>query len=379
ENTNLTQTINDLKSQLDSLLNASKIKKSTKDMSTGSNNNLPYGEDGQVISGDDLDSPTFPNDVPYKNLNPKETMQALGIANRMMGNLRANLQKEKSEKYELKELLDESREQIEAMRAAGFDDLTLLPNLSKSNNELTGEYSDMSDSDAFSTSSGKIRGNRPSSDWFKKTKRKPSGRSLLSRESADVDISEIMGEPGSYDDTSRNSDLRRGDTLVRRRVTEYEDISKQIADDDIVIHRGSSQSSKYGDAKSPSDVKSPNDVDGKSPSDVKGRTSTGSSHLEERSQNSNQNALSSKIDSSPTSPTSPTTRSIPNEIITPKEIRHIGVQTDSVERSDSMSTFGNKRGTSVFDDASQDSKTDPTNQHLTVPDKNENKRFTLDL
>ncbi|CAJ0907437.1 6377_t:CDS:10 [Entrophospora sp. SA101] len=52
-----------------------------------------------------------------KNLNIElETLKALNISNRMVGNLRANLQKEKSEKYELKKLLAESQELIEMMR-----------------------------------------------------------------------------------------------------------------------------------------------------------------------------------------------------------------------------------------------------------------------
>ncbi|CAG8525212.1 18540_t:CDS:2 [Dentiscutata erythropus] len=411
EKSDLTQTIDDLKSQLDTFLNASKIKKSTKEMATGSNNNLSYGEDGQVISGDDIDS-AFPQDLINKNLNAKDTMKALGVANRMIGNLRANLQKEKSEKYELKKLLIDSQEQIEAMQAEIYD-VTANPNQFKRRqiNNLPGELSDVSESDAVSTNSEKInKNNRPSSDWFTSDKSKRrlmserSRSSLLSRESADVDIipgededdetkeivearraealrklgdnnnvlsREIVGEPGTLDDdtyenSDKNSDIRHKDSVVRRRVTEYEDINKQIADDENVTRRGNSQS----EPRSPNDNKRRTDsessyIEDISPNDDKRRTDSGNSHIED---------------------SSPATRSISGEITIPKnisgkEFRNIGVQTDSGERSDSMTTFGNNRDTAIFDNNSQDSKIDPTSQsNLSVPDNNnENKRFTLDL
>ncbi|CAG8450933.1 4551_t:CDS:2, partial [Cetraspora pellucida] len=374
EKADLLKIVDDLKSQLDSFVNASKIKKSTKDTGTGSNN-ISYDEDGQIISSGDTDS-SIPQDSLNKNVNSQETMKALGVANRMIGSLRANLQKEKSEKYELKKLLSDREEQIEAMRVELYD---ALPDQSKQGNLEPGDRSIISENYLLSNDLEKInKDNRPSSSWFNKVKNNNS----TSRG--------IVSEPETFEDSRpRNSDLRYKDSVVRRRVTEYEDISKQNDDDESIIHR-SSQSSKGGEPRSPSDEKRRTDS-GNSLIEGEYESSTDSFATENESNSdskrgstkskreTNQDVLSYKIDSSPT------TRSIPKESTIIKTFVDKGVQTESKsERSDSMSsklTFGTNRDTMISDNIPHDSKYDQTSQTLTVPDNGnkDNKRFTLDL
>ncbi|CAG8491748.1 32759_t:CDS:2, partial [Racocetra persica] len=246
EKADLLKIVDDLKTQLDSFVNASKIKKNTKDTSTGSNNIL-YDEDGQIITNGDTDS-SIPQDSINKNLNTQETMKALGVANRMIGSLRANLQKEKSEKYELKNLLSVREEQIENMRAELYD---VLPDQSKQGNLEPGDSSIISENYLLSNDLDKInKDNRPSSE-VKAARRDEALRKLDNKSTS----REIVSEPETFDDSRpSNSDLRYKDSVVRRRVTEYEDISKQTVDDEGIIRR-SSQSSKAGEPRSPSDEK----------------------------------------------------------------------------------------------------------------------------
>ncbi|CAG8510720.1 23217_t:CDS:2 [Cetraspora pellucida] len=388
EKADLLKIVDDLKSQLDSFVNASKIKKSTKDTGTGSNN-ISYDEDGQIISSGDTDS-SIPQDSLNKNVNSQETMKALGVANRMIGSLRANLQKEKSEKYELKKLLSDREEQIEAMRVELYD---ALPDQSKQGNLEPGDRSIISENYLLSNDLEKInKDNRPSSSWFNKAKNKikAARRDEAFRKLDNSTSRGIVSEPETFEDSRpRNSDLRYKDSVVRRRVTEYEDISKQNDDDESIIHR-SSQSSKVGEPRSPSDEKRRTNsgnslMEGEYESSTDSFATENESNIDSKrgsaksKRETNQDVLSYKIDSSPT------TRSIPKESTIIKTFVDVGVQTESkTERSDSMSsklTFGTNRDTMISDNIPHDSKYDQTSQTLTVPDNGnkDNKRFTLDL
>ncbi|CAG8621192.1 15966_t:CDS:2, partial [Racocetra fulgida] len=339
EKADLLKIVDDLKTQLDSFVNASKIKKSTKETGTGSNNIL-YDEDGQIITSGDNDS-SIPQDSINKNLNAQETMKALGVANRMIGSLRANLQKEKSEKYELKNLLSVREEQIENMRAELYD---VLPDQSKQGNLEPGDRSIISENYLLSNDLDKInKDNRPSSGWFNKAKNKikAARRDEALRKLDNNSTSRgIVSEPETFDDSRpSNSDLRYKDSVVRRRVTEYEDISKTVDDEGII--RRSSQSSKGGEPRSPSDEKR--------------RTNSGNYPIVEGDEKRRTNSGNYPI------------------------VEDIGVQTESRgERSDSMSsklTFGDPTNPNNL---SHDSKNERNSQTLTVPD-NDDKRFTLDL
>ncbi|RIB13610.1 hypothetical protein C2G38_2197346 [Gigaspora rosea] len=229
EKTDLSKTIEDLQSQLEYLVNASRIKKKP----GSALNDIYYDENGQAIN--DLSDEGHPEallGLQNKNLNVEETLKALNAANRMIGNLRANLQKEKSEKYELKKLLADSQEQIEAIRNAEFD----VPVFNKTNRKIqqkksaTMGLSDIIESkepsnddefeegyqrrDGYSSEDYTIyseedsidKSNRPSSDWFStgtsntlskssRTSRISSQASLFKKRSgADESISDVEEE-----------------------------------------------------------------------------------------------------------------------------------------------------------------------------------------
>ncbi|CAG8448840.1 12196_t:CDS:2, partial [Cetraspora pellucida] len=84
EKTDLSKTVEDLQSQLECLVNASRIKKKPGVTS----NDAYYDENGQVISDLNGSHPGIPVALQNKNLNVEvETLKALNAANRMIGSL----------------------------------------------------------------------------------------------------------------------------------------------------------------------------------------------------------------------------------------------------------------------------------------------------
>ncbi|CAI2178463.1 1096_t:CDS:2 [Funneliformis geosporum] len=215
EKNDLMKSLDDLKNQFDSLQASSRIRKRTPEPGAVSSE-VYTDEFGQPLPSNDNDTSNgiIPAALQGKNLNIEvETLKALGVSNRMIGNLRANLQKEKSEKYELKKLLADSQEQIEAMRyETEFADPTAfgkkpkskrpkrlsessngLPNIDE--NEPFNDDDDSQDDNEYFEEQHLEDGdddveinknNRPSSDMFKP--RKPE----LSRKSKNSFVSSIM-------------------------------------------------------------------------------------------------------------------------------------------------------------------------------------------
>ncbi|CAH1760261.1 2146_t:CDS:2 [Entrophospora sp. SA101] len=114
EKSDLTKNLDELQTQLDNLLATKNLRKRGQDVATS--------VDGETDSSDPLNSgaagvsPTSSSTLPGSNLGKDDVMKALDTANRMICGLRANLQKEKSEKYELKKLLADNQEQIEILQ-----------------------------------------------------------------------------------------------------------------------------------------------------------------------------------------------------------------------------------------------------------------------
>ncbi|CAG8527607.1 9436_t:CDS:2 [Diversispora eburnea] len=215
EKSDLSKTIDDLKSQLTTIVATRNVRKRTPEPGATSND-IYLNEDGQPINVDgDLASnganATILSALQGKNLNVEvETLKALNNAKRMIDNLRANLQKEKSEKYEIRKLLADSQEQIEVLRSeTDFANPSLRKARKQNNKKAKNDLSDILENDSSSRdrnvedSQDEIeysadehdiisggdeddeeafinKDNRPSSDMFKPRSLKPD---LLSRNS----------------------------------------------------------------------------------------------------------------------------------------------------------------------------------------------------
>ncbi|CAG8613961.1 8022_t:CDS:2, partial [Funneliformis mosseae] len=483
EKNDLMKSLDDLKTQFDSLQAARIIRKRTPE--PGAVQNDVYTDEfGQPLStSDDTSNGAIPAALQGKNLNIEvETLKALGVANRMIGNLRANIQKEKSEKYELKKLLADSQEQIEAMRyETEFADPTAfgkkpkskrpkrssassngLPNIDE--NEPFNDNGDSQDEDEyFEEHSLEEDGdddmvinkdNRPSSDMFKprgwkhdlSRKSKNSMRSSIMSSKIDEDILGVEEEefdendeivaaqraealnnltklnrnpsisskssrlstdpnksiegPEFASDSKSIRDSKQRESVVRMRVSEYEDIlkhkSEPVNDGSFFRERKSGRykiinldtGEEYeeeikDDASSVDSFTSANEVN------LDSKRESAASKRE-----SNSKLASNRRSSIPT--TSIPTNSIPTtsdaftetETVPPKEFKEVSVQTDNVPeviRSDSLSTIHTGKFTfgrdTVYSNANE-SKDDPNARQsvLSVPeDNNIDKRFTLDL
>ncbi|CAG8731807.1 11827_t:CDS:2, partial [Dentiscutata heterogama] len=250
EKTDLSKTNEDLQSQLEYLVNASRIKKKP-DVTS---NDIYYDENGQAIG--DLSSEIHPGvlaALQNNNLNVEETLKALNASNRMIGNLRANLQKEKSEKYELKKLLADSQEQIEAIRNAEFD----VPILNKTKRKIQPKrstnmgLSDIIESkepsnddefgyqhrDGYSSEEHTIyseediidKSNRPSSDWFNtrrsNTLSRSSRSSRISSQASSLFKKRSMADESISDVEEENEDMDK--TQISETSIIDEDISSE--------------------------------------------------------------------------------------------------------------------------------------------------------
>ncbi|CAG8720442.1 9948_t:CDS:2, partial [Dentiscutata erythropus] len=231
EKADLSKTIEDLQSQLEYLVNASRIKKKP-DIAS---NDLYYDENGQAIG--DLSSGMHPGvlaALQNNNLNIEETLKALNASNRMIGNLRANLQKEKSEKYELKKLLADSQEQIEAIH--------IIESKEPSNdNEFGYQHKDGYSSEAHSIYSEEDiidKSNRPSSDWFDKSNRPSSDwfntrkSNTLSKSSRSSRISSqasSLFKKRSLADESISDVEEENEDMVKTQISESSIIDEDIS------------------------------------------------------------------------------------------------------------------------------------------------------
>ncbi|RHZ90036.1 hypothetical protein Glove_9g155 [Diversispora epigaea] len=156
EKNDLSKTIDDLKGQLTTIVATRNVRKRTPEPGATSNE-VYLNEDGQPMNVEgDLASNganvTIPSALQGKNLNVEvETLKALNIAKRMIDNLRANLQKEKSEKYEVRKLLADSQEQIEALRyESDFVNPALRKVRKQNNKKANNELSDILENDSSS-------------------------------------------------------------------------------------------------------------------------------------------------------------------------------------------------------------------------------------
>ncbi|RIA96933.1 meiotic cell cortex C-terminal pleckstrin homology-domain-containing protein [Glomus cerebriforme] len=423
EKNDLLKSLEDLRAQLASLQATRNMRKRTPEPGSDPNDD----EIGQPITSDnDISNEGTPTALQGKNLNKEETLKALGIAKDMIGSLRANLQKEKSEKYELKKLLADSQELIEAMRyETEFDPAAAykkpkskrprrlsaasngLPNIDE--NDSQDENEDSGDDDMIIN-----KNNRPSSDMFRP--RKPdllrkstrnSARSSIMSSKIDEDIPGDEFDEIEEDDeivaakraealnnltkpkrSSSRSTLSKQllvedpepfeltgdaktnrDSVVRKRVSEYEDIVRQGSKDKIINPETGEEEEIKDDASSVDSFTSANEtnLDSKRGSSAsKGNSKRGS-----------------KRDSSMPLLSDANTKISPEKIAPPKEFKDVSVQTDSIGRSNSFSTihtFGNRD--TVYDNALRDSKDGPNTRQSVISvheDNNIDNRFTLDL
>ncbi|CAG8580180.1 11073_t:CDS:2, partial [Racocetra fulgida] len=248
EKTDLSKTIEDLESQLECLVNASRIKKKPGVAS----NDLYYDENGQVINDLNGTHPGIPIALQNKNLNVEvETLKALNAANRMIGNLRANLQKEKSEKYELRKLLADSQEQIEAIRNAEFDVpvpnkrriqqnqsnmglSNIIENTELSRDDEFGE--DYQHRDGYSSEEYTIyseediinKSTRPSSDWFNTRRSNTLSRSSrTSRISSQA--SSLFQKRSRADESISDVEEEENEDMIETKISEAPKIDKDIS------------------------------------------------------------------------------------------------------------------------------------------------------
>src|SRR4051794_26114277 len=94
EKNDLLKNLEDLSAQLASLQATRNMRKRTPEPGAGPNDEYT-DEHGQPFPSDNgASNEAIPAALPSKNLNLEETLKALGATNRMIGSLRANLQKE---------------------------------------------------------------------------------------------------------------------------------------------------------------------------------------------------------------------------------------------------------------------------------------------
>ncbi|GBB85553.1 hypothetical protein RclHR1_12040005 [Rhizophagus clarus] len=434
EKNDLLKNLEELRAQLASLQATRNIRKRTPEPGAGPNDD----ELGQPIPSDnDTSSEGVPTALQGKNLNKEETLKALGIAKDMIGSLRANLQKEKSEKYELKKLLADSQEQIEAMRYETEFDPAAIYNkkvkknkrskrLSAASNGLPNINEDESQDDNDDSGDDEIiinKDNRPSSDMFRPHGWKPdllrksrnSARSSIMSSRIDEDIpgddfdeieddDEVVAaqraealnnltkpkrsssrlsvkqspieDPESFDFTDDAKSLKSRDSVVRKRVSEYEDfVIRKNSKDKLINPETGEEEEIKDDASSVDSFTSANETN----LDSK-RESTTSKRNSKRGSNRESSTLLSSD-----SPSDSLTKNISEEIVPTKEFKDVAVQTEA-GRSDSLSTihtgkftFGNRD--TVYD-ALRDSKDIPNTRQSVASvheDNNIDNRFTLDL
>jgi hypothetical protein len=383
EKNDLLKNLEDLSAQLAALQATKNMRKRTPE--PGADPDDEY-TDEPFSSDKSASNDGIPAALSTKNLNLEETLKALEATNRMIGSLRANIQKEKSEKYELKKLLADSQEQIEAMHEELTDPVfnkrakkskrskrssaasNGLPNIDENDpldeNEFSGEDDGYDDMDIN-------KNNRPSSDMFRPRgwkPRKSRHSSMMSIKKFDEDISGEEEEEIEDDETVAAQRAEALNNLTSSRSSKSPRLSK-----DKIINPEIGEEQE--DASSVDSFTSANETNSKRGSAASKRESAVSKRISKQS---------NRESSIPISPGA-------HDKITPtKEFKHVAIQTENVtdvERSDSLSTvhtgkytFGNRD--TVYDNALHDSK----DGHITrqsVPsvheDNNIDKRFTLDL
>ncbi|CAG8549371.1 9314_t:CDS:2, partial [Acaulospora colombiana] len=386
EKNDLLKAVGDLKAQLDSVAATRNIRKRTPEPGAE-----PSVGDGEPSSN--LETSGIPAALQGKNLSLEETLKALSVAYRMIGSLRANLQKEKSEKYEVKKLLSDSQEQIEMMRYE-LDDLSAMNQKKLSgignghSDILVNEDSQSGDDDIIAVEEGDEetfidKNNRPSSDILTSSKvnRSPSTRSSksprMSAISQNIEIEEFIDS---------NSNNRESVVSARGGLKD--------GDYEIIENQKSSQGEDEQDESTPhpeidDDASSVNSFESAIETNADSKRGSASSRRDSNIPTSKRSSKRDtpqlhKKDSTKTANVLTSEESnIPN-----KTFRNVEVQTDPMAaRSDSLSTiytgkftFGNRD--TIFDMQGSNNDDQNTRQSILLsPDDNnvDIKRFTLDL
>ncbi|CAG8451858.1 10255_t:CDS:2 [Acaulospora morrowiae] len=422
EKNDLLKAVSDLKTQLDAISATKNIRKRTPEPGAE-----PTNGDGELSTNQEASG--IPAVLQGKNLNLEETLKALNVAYRMIGSLRANLQKEKSEKYEVKKLLSDSQEQIEMMRHELHDLSAIGKANKKSQNGVSGtkngptdvngdeesndfEDSQSGDDDVIIIDDGEDeiidKNNRPSSDMFKPRRRpdlisknsrtsRGSGRtsSLLSRISNNKIDEDI---PGVEEDEVENTEevkARRAETLnildptVNINSSTKSSKSPQMSmNSQDVIEEPNSYDSTSNNRESVvrkivNDLERNNSL---SLNDNERKSSQESGNREREIKDDDFSSVYSFASANETNAGS--NRGSKEPVVSKKTFRHVEVQTDPVvERSDSLSTiytgkftFGNRD--TIYDTSGSNNDYQNTRQSVLLsPDDNsmDIKRFTLDL